>query len=201
MKDLADVIAAARPEGGFVVRGGRDYFMEVRETATGTLWMCADPVTPEDFEVLAPGEEYQKFGIAKSSMDAAMFRHSPNGEQEPVRERWIAGRLFINVAEALEIDFAEDPSGMSRAMVNKDHVLGFKAGRKVKLLRTSEGLFVETVGAPDNDDNLSLQENASLEEIELQHNWLVHLPSPTITYWWFGQGRSFQGPVTLPEQP
>lgn len=130
-------------------------------------------------------------------MDAALFQYSPDGEGEPVRERLIDGRRFINVA--IPADSTSLPGGMTQIMVNKAHVLGFDAGRTLTILSLPQGHFVEVVGSAENDDQLSLPDGASVKTIELQEPWLVALPAPTTTLWDFSFGmRSFQGPVTLP---
>ena len=199
MHSLEELILEAKEDGGYIVPGGRAKFFELTEAATARQWMCAAPMTDEEWANLESGEEYIPFGGSYAAMDAAIFQCSPDGEGEPVRERMIGGRKFINVAAPVgEINFAEDPNGMSSIIVNKTHVLGFEAGRTVKLLRLPGGLFVETIGKPDVDDELVLPTGAFIEEIELQRPWVVHLPKPTTTFWWFGQGRGFQGPITLP---
>ncbi|MEH6567470.1 MAG: hypothetical protein V7709_00230 [Halioglobus sp.] len=50
------------------------------------------------------------------------------------------------------------------------------------------------------DESLVLPEGGVLKRIELREPWVVPLPTPTRTFFWFNQGmRSFQGLVTLPE--
>jgi hypothetical protein len=46
---------------------------------------------------------------------------------------------------------------------------------------------------------MRLLEGERIEQYTLQQHWVVPLPVPTRTLWWFKGGmRSFQGPVTLP---
>jgi len=185
--------------GGYLVPGGRSLFMELQDLESMMQWMSAEPVTPEEYERLEPGEHYRKFGTAKASMDSAIFQCSPNGEGKPVREAIVAGRRFINVAAAGEIHFAQEPDGFSTVEVNKTHVLGFAAGRTVKFMVLDDKWFVETVGTPDNDSNLKLPQGATITSILLDEDWIVRLPTPTSTFWWFGQGRGFQGPINPPQ--
>ena len=84
--------------------------------------------------------------------------------------------------------------------VDKAHVIGFAAGRAVAVLSLPEGNFVEVVGDASADETLVLPQGASLRRMDLKQPWVVSLPTPTRTFFWFGKDlRSFQGPVTLPE--
>jgi len=143
-------------------------------------------------------ESLRGIGIGAAAMDSALFQYSPNAEGEPVRERTIGGRRFINVA--IPGERSNLPGGMLEIMVNKTHVLGYEAGRMITILSLPEGDFVKVVGDAEQDDCVPLPEGASLKKIELQQPWIVPLPTPTKTLWHFGSGmRSFQGPVTLPK--
>ena len=55
-----------------MVKGGRGLYMEVREKASGTVWMSLDPVTKEDFASLELSEEYEPLGFARASMDRVL---------------------------------------------------------------------------------------------------------------------------------
>ena len=72
--------------------------MEVVDTSTGLVWMTSSPVTQEDFAALDLEAPLAKVGIARAPMDAALFQASPGAPEEPVRERTINGRHYINVA-------------------------------------------------------------------------------------------------------
>jgi hypothetical protein len=187
-------------DGGFAVSGGRDLYMEVMDTATGLVWMTAAPVQLADYAALELEEHLVKVGIARAPMDRAAFQFSPGAPGEPVRERAIDGRLYINVAAPLEQKPPSVPGGPVEISVDKAHVIGFESGRSVAVLHLPEGDFVEVVGDDSNDENLVLPEGGSLGRIELTRPWVIPLPTPTRTFFWFGDAmRSFQGPVTLPE--
>lgn len=187
-------------EGGFAVPGGRDLYMEVMDTATRLVWMSAAPVELADYEALELEEPLVKVGIARAPMDCAAFQFSPGAPGEAVRERVIDGRLYINVAAPLEQKPPSLPGGPAEIMVNKAHVLGYAAGRSIAVLRLPEGYFIEVVGDDSGDENLVLPEEGSLRRIELARPWVVSLPTPTRTFFWFGDSlRSFQGPVELPD--
>ena len=196
---LDTVMRDALQDGSFPVAGGRDLYMEVLDTTTGLVWMSAAPVEIADYETLEPGEPLVRVGVGLASMDRAGFQHSPGAPGEPVRQRIIEGRLFINVAAPNEQKPPAVPGGPMEARVDKAHVVGFEAGRSVAVLSLPEGDFVEVVGERSADSSLVLPEGGSLRQVELRQPWVVPLPTPTRAFFWFGKSlRSFQGPVTLP---
>ena len=199
-KTLDETMRENFREGGFTVVGERELYMEVMDTATGLVWMSAAPVQPADFEALALDDPLVKLGIGRAAMDRAAFHYSPGASGKPVRERIIDGRLFINVAAPQAQKPPVVPGGPIEISVDKSHLIGFAAGRTVAILSLPEGDFVEVVGDAGADDTLILPEGARLRRIDLGQPWVVSLPNPTRTFFWFGQQlRSFQGPVTLPE--
>jgi hypothetical protein len=200
MKSLQTLMQERLAEGGIVIPGGREPHIEVIEPATGRVWMSLEPATQQDYQALLEGldDSLHGLGIGAAAMDAAMFQYSPGGEGEPVRERTIGGQRYINVA--IPGERTSLPGGMAQIMVNKAHVLGYEAGRTVTILNRSDGHFVGVVGSPEDDDQITLPEGSTLQQIELAQPWVVPLPTPTTTLWHFGSGmRSFQGPVALPE--
>lgn len=200
MKDsLKDLMQAYLPVGGICVPGARESHMEILELATGQVWMSLEVVTQEDFAGLALGDEYVPVGIGSANMDAALFQYSPNAQDEPVRQRRISGYDFINVAQPGEMISPVIEGGCQEISVNKAHVLGYEAGSRVSVLHTAKGDYVGVVGTSERDAQLNLLEGERIEQYTLQQHWVVPLPVPTQTLWWFEGGmRSFQGPVTLP---
>ncbi len=199
MKSLEQLMLKHLPEGGVRVPGSRDLHMEIMEAATGQVWMSLEVVTQEDFAGLELGVEYVPVGIGSANMDAALFQYSPNAKAEPVRERNISGYRFINVAQPGEMVPPVIEGGYSELPVNKAHVLGFEAGSSVSVLHTANGDYVGVVGTADRDAQLNLAQGERIEQYTLAEHWIVPLPVPTRTLWWFEGGmRSFQGPVTLP---
>ena len=192
----------ALQNGGYLVSGGQALFMEVMEQTTRRVWMTAAPVALADFEALELDASLVKVGVATASMDQAAFQCSPGAPDEPVLERVINQRLYINVATPApphEWIASTELGGPVEIAVTKAHIIGFRAGRSVAVLSLPEGDFVEVVGESDGDEALVLPAGAELREIALQEPWLVQLPSPTRAFFWFGHSmRSFQGPVTVP---
>ena len=163
--------------------------------------MSVESATQQDYEELVQelDESLSPIGIGAVCMDAALFCHSPDREGEPVRERIIGGRRFINVAVPGER--TPLPGGMMQIRVDKAHVVGFESGRTLAVLRLPEGDFVEVVGDDHHDDQMALPPGGRIHKIELSEPWVVPLPTPTITLWDFSAGlRSFQGPVALPKE-
>lgn len=198
MKSLNALMEENLKDGGVVVGGGAaDRFMEISEPATGKTWMCLEPVSKEDFHNLQLDENYQPFGTAIASMDAAMFQHSPVGKDTHVEVRQISGYQFAHVATAREFEFPKDPEGPVEIWVDKAHTIGFRAGREVTVMRYKAETFVELIGDDRNDESLLLPEGAYLEKLTLNEHLIVRLPTPTKTFWWFSKGRGFQGPVSL----
>jgi len=199
-KTLEQQIKELLPAGGFNVEGGNDWYMEVKDTETGLVWMSSTPVQPADFEASSLDETLVKVGVGRSTMDRAAFQYSPGAPNKPVRERFINGRHYINVASVHEMIPPTEPNGPMEIMVNKAHVIGFEAGRSVSILSLPQGDFVELIGDSAEDDTRILPAGGSLKQIELTDHWVVPLPTPTRTFFWFGGSmRSFQGPVALPD--
>ena len=199
-KSLDELMRETLRDGGYAVAGGRALFMEVIDSATGLVWMSAAPVSMADFEALEVEAPLAKIGCAVASMDRAAFQHSPEAPNAAVLERVIQDRLYINVAAPQDQIPPALPGGPIEISVNKAHLVGFDAGRTLAVLSLPEGDFIELVGEDSNDESLVLPEGGVLKRIELSDPWVVSLPTPTRTYFWFGQGiRSFQGPVTLSE--
>lgn len=199
-EDLDRAIANHLGEGAFAVEGGRGLFMEVNDRSTGLVWMSTSTVDRADFESLEVEKPLVKVGVGRAPMDRAVFRSSPGAPGEAVLRREIAGRSWINVAEPVKVTPPEIPGGPARVSVNKEHVIGFEAGREVSILRMPGADYVELVGGPARDDDLVLPEGGGIEVIRLEQPWVVPLPTPTDTWFWFGEDlRSFQGPVSLPD--
>ena len=199
MKTLQGLMQEHLPEGGVAIPDGRNTHVELVEVATGQVWMSVEPATKQDYDRLRAGldDSLRGVGIGTASMDAALFRHSPDSEGQSVRERTIAGRRFINVALPGEATLHD--AGMMQIAVNKAHVVGFEAGRALTIMRVADDNFVEVVGSAQHDDELPLPDGARLHKILLREPWVVALPTPTIAFFCDCSGlRSFQGPVILP---
>jgi hypothetical protein len=196
---LDDRMSEVLPDGGVAISGGRELYMEVMEPESRVVWMSAAAVKLADYVALELEAPLVKSGIGRAAMDRAAFRHSPGTPDEPVRERSIGRHRFIHVATPGEPLLPKEPGGPMEILVEKAHQLGFDTGRSVSILSLPEGDFVEVVGDADEDDARVLPAGGILKRIKLDEPWVVLLPTPTRTFFWWGEAlRSFQGPVTLP---
>lgn len=198
-KRALDVIGGQLPPDAVIINGGAAQYMEVTDTSNMQVWMCFSPVTREDYEALVVHAPLRKTGVGQAPMDCAAFVASPGLSY--VAERTIDGRRFIHVATPASITPPSVEGGPMDVLVGKSHVIGFDAGRQVSILSNADGHFVELVGTTSGDETRILPPGSSISQITLSEPWIVHLPSPTKT--WFGMGRnirSFQGPIALPAQ-
>ena len=81
MKSLQSLMQKQLQQGGIAVPCGRHSFMEVVEVATGRVWMSVEPATQQDYDLLLKklDKAFRGVGLGDASMDAALFRYSPNG--------------------------------------------------------------------------------------------------------------------------
>ena len=198
MTELSKLMQQGLPEGG-VLLPERKTHMEVLDESSGNVWMSVDSISQQQFDTFELPSGWRKIGLGAGAMDQALFRHSPNASDQPVRDQIINGLRFINVALP-QLDATQQLAcGLFKIMVNKAHVLGFEAGRQVSILRMNNQHYVEVVGDKSSDTELSLQGGAKISQIVLNKPWVVELPTPTQTLWVFQPTlRSFQGPVELP---
>jgi hypothetical protein len=93
-------------------------------------------------------------------------------------------------------------------MVDKHHTIIFEAGSDLTIIRTETGVdLIQVISASPEGGGL-LQENAvDADDFALPSGWqlrtepvtkrtVIDLPNPTEA-WFFANGSSFQGPVTL----
>jgi len=199
--DIDPVLLAAlqkiAPNAVVIPGDAGDGFMEIMNPQEMSAWMCIRAVTEKDFEALSVKPPYTKSGIGFASMDIAAFRRSPGLEKDgQVRTEDFGPYHFINV-----IGFPKPGKngGPMMATVDKHQIVGFKAGRQVALMETPDGVFVELIGSPENDSELTLPDGAEFITYIPEQPWIVQLPHPVKAY--FGRGgamRSFQGPIVLP---
>ena len=193
-----DLIAGELPQGSVIIEGGAVLYMEVSDTSNMSQWMYVSPATQADFDGLVVNSPLRKTGIALASMDCAAFVTSP--DLPHVAERTIDGRRFIHVATPTAFTPSSVKGGPADVLVNKRHVIGFDAGRTVSILTNAVGHFVELVGSSSTDEGRILPTGCALSQITLKEPWIVHLPTPTRTWFWLGKDvRSFQGPIALPQ--
>ncbi|MFT4520046.1 MAG: hypothetical protein ACI9JM_002446 [Halioglobus sp.] len=200
-KSLDALMQEQLVEGAFELPNGRNKFMEIVDRATGLVWMCTSPMSESEFDALEFEKDLVKVGIAETAMDRSAFQHSPGQPDKRVQERIINSYLFINVSDPSKPHFSPHPEGAAEVSVNKNHVIGFDAGRDLAILSMPQGEFVELLGSQEHDYSRVLPVGGSLRQITLQEPWVITLPTPTTSFFWFltQDIRTFQGPVILPD--
>ena len=183
---------------------------EVLEVATQTVWQSVEPISHVEYAQLALPEGIVPVGIGSGVMDAHYFRQSPGAEAPgPVRDRFINGRRFIHCANPPAAGAERPiPDGPARLIVDKHHTLIFEAGSELTIIRTETGAdLIQVISASPEGGGL-LQENAvGADDFALPSRWqlrtetitertVIDLPNPTEA-WFFPNGSSFQGPITL----
>ena len=184
---------------------------EVIDLATRNIWQSVEPLSSEELTKLALPERFAPVGIGSAVMDEHYFRQSPGAAAPgPVNDRVIDGRRFIHCANPPAAGPETPiPDGPARLMVDKHHTIIFEAGNEMNVISTETGTeFIQVVSASPEGGGL-LQENAvEPDYFELPPGWklrsvpvtkrtVIDLPNPT-EVWFFANGSSFQGPVTLP---
>ena len=198
--ELEELMLRGLTEAGHMISSG-GLFMEAMDPNTKHVWMTTSPVTRKQFEDWSPEPSYQKTGYGRAAMDRAAFRHDPSGPQHAIQTKTIDGYTCLHVAVPGDITPPAEPGMPAKISVTKAHTLGFKAGRRVKFMNIGDEHYVETVGDGKGDNGLRLPPTATLSELTLTSHWIVELPCPTTTFFWFTEHgmRSFQGPVQLPK--
>ena len=131
-------------------------------------------------------------------MDEHWFRRSPGAAEDgPVALREFGGHEFLHCANPVGNPMAEpiEPGGPRLLMVDKHHSLVFRAARSLGFMRSDEGIdLVHLVRAAEGAPPLKVPAGWTLETVELESDYVVHLPNPATVYF-FPNGDSYQGPV------
>lgn len=183
---------------------------EVIEVATRRVWQSVKPISHEEFSQLALPEGIVAAGINSGVMDAHYFRASPGAEvPSPVRDRFIDGRRFIHCANAPAAGPERPiPDGPQRIVVDKHHTIIFEAGSELTIIRTeADAQLIQVINASPEGRGLLQKNVAEVSDFNLPSGWhlrsvpvskrtVIDLPNPTEA-WFFADGSSFQGPVSL----
>lgn len=183
---------------------------EILEIATRTIWQSVEPISREEFAMLTLAEGIVPVGLGCGVMDAHYFRQSPGAvEPGPVEDRFIEGRRFIHCANPpAEGPERFTPGGPMRLTVDKHHTLIFEAGTELTIIRTETGEeFIQVISASPEGGGLLQEHTVEPNSFELPNGWhlrsnratertVIDLPNPTEA-WFFADGSSFQGPVSL----
>lgn len=185
-------------ERSYPVRSPREQRCEILDIDTREVWQDSEPTPKDWYEEAELALPLVKLGIATGYADRAWFRRSPNDVRNgPVRERIIGGRTFFCCALA---PAGVDPAKSRKMLIEKYHTVGFDAGREVEFLTNDAGeAFVLVVGSPRALALKDLPDDWSVSQLVLPDDWIVDLPTPTVTYWFSSRGLiSYQGPIAIP---
>jgi hypothetical protein len=196
--------SSARPPYATDLVAPRDLHMEIIDPATRAVWQSIEPISMAAYKAFTVEPPFLKVGIGASVMDEHWFERSPGAAPDGAMEvREIGGRrfAFCAVAPADGGRLPAGPDGPRLLMVEKHHVLLYRAGRSVPILRTPDGDdFVHVVHGGLVSTPLQLPAGWQLRSVELQRDWIVPLPSPTAALF-FANRDGFQGPLTaLPDE-
>lgn len=197
-KSFDDALSAS----AFRIEGARDLYMEIMEPATNHVWMTVAPISREAVEAFQPEAPFVKMGAGRAAMDCAAFLHSPHSDAPRLMSH--GGLDFIHVAIPGEVTPPDGQDGPMRARVDKAHVLGFEAGRRLSYLDGPDGQYIEVIGTDENDGTRIFPDGFELKATTLEVPLTIELPTPTDALFWVelqADGayleRSFQGPVRL----
>ena len=182
---------------------------EVIELATRTVWQSFEPMSRDDLARLLLPEGISPVGVGRGMMDAHYFRRSPGATPGVVNEKTIAGRRFFHCANPAAGGPQQPiPNGPARLVVDKHHSIVFEAGRELNIIRTDIGTeLIQVISASPQGGGLLQASAVESVGLELPAGWqlrsehvaertVIDLPNPTEA-WFFPDGSSFQGPITL----
>lgn len=184
-----------------VTRHPRRTHMEILDPRGGDVWLLQEPVTIEEFKALKVDPPLFKSGLAAAAMDSAWFGRSPGADADgPLETRLIGGRRFARVARVRR--FAGLPRGDAPALlsVEKHHVLGFEAGRRLVAALLPDGRYYieQTEARPGRP--FAPPADWKLCTLRIDAPWSLRLNCPASVYF-FASLRSFCGPLAAGELP
>lgn len=174
---------------------------EVMDLESGDVWLCQQPITEARFNMLKTARPLVKSGYGRAHFDYAWFLRSPGADADgPLDARDIDGLRFVRVARPREMVALRSDHLPTRLVIEKHHVIGFHADRKVTLARLPDGAFyvlhTETLTDIADVD----PEDWEMFTLTLFAPWTIALPCPAHVYF-FGNLRSFAGPLSGDELP
>lgn len=187
MQCTTDAGLAAPPDGtpsqNITAEASSGLRCEVFEMATGQVWLHQQAITQEVYESLYTGPAFMKSGIGRSVMDVAWFLRSPGATADgPLETRSIGGLEFSRVARPIDFRGFNKGDAATLLMVDKHHVLGYHAGRTLRLIQMPDGTWCAPQTAPVNGPALQFPAGGKPVDVQLQQAWTVQLPNPAPVY-------------------
>lgn len=175
--------------------------MEVFDMGTSSVWLCQQPITRQEYQAMVPEAPFVKSGIGAASTNFAYFLRSPGATEDgPLTTRVIGGYTFAYVAKPLNFRGWSTTDVPIRLTIEKYHVLGYDAGRRVDMVRLPDGsVFVQQIEAI-GDEKIPLPADWEPFQIELEAPWRCDMGCP-VEVFFFRNLRSFMGPVPPEQMP
>lgn len=200
MTELNAAAIAALPAQN-QTREPRRLHMELMDFQHGDVWLLQEPVTVEEFKALAVEPPMIKSGMTSGAMDCAGFARSPGADTDGALEtRQFGGRVFARVARVRR--FGGLPRGPAPTLikVEKDHILGYDAGRTLSVALLPDGHYYVEQTEPRPGQEFVTPAGWQLLTLRLDRPWVLRVASPADVYF-FSSLRSFIGPLDLSQLP
>lgn len=168
--------------------------MEIIDTAEGKVFQPMNGVTRAEYDAIDAQPPYVKVGIGLGAMDEGGFLRSPGAEVDgPMEVRALYGHSWSFCARPLGApELPAGPDGPRRILVDKHHVVAYRAGPELGTLVLPDGS--EYVHVIRGSAPLALPDGWKLRAERLEHDVTIRLATPT-TVFFFPNGDSYQGPV------
>lgn len=169
----------------------REPHMEIFDPRSRDVWLCQQPISAEDYQAFCCEPPLIKAGHGRSAFDSAYFRQSPD-LQGALEVREMNGLRLVRVARPQA--FAGMPRGDEPTclMVEKTHVLGYSAGRSLRLARLPEGHWLVEHTLPLYGALIEPPTSWQLLTVELEQDWTCEL-SGVVPVYFFRNLQSFAG--------
>jgi len=190
----------ARPAHATALVAPRELHMEILDTTNRNVWQTIEPISLQEYKAVVLDPPWVKVGVGASVFDEHWFDRSPDAaESGAMAVRDIGGRGFALCARAPADGgtLPAGPDGPRRLLVEKHHVVRYRAGRTVSILSTPDaGEYVHVVESGIAREPLVLPPGWRVRSLELAADWIVPLPVPTTAYF-FANRDGYQGPLSV----
>ncbi|CAB4884587.1 unannotated protein [freshwater metagenome] len=184
--------------------GGLEFYGELMDIATNSVWLSCEPITPLDYAALEAPDGFRKSGVGRSAHDAAFFLRPPGTTVDgPVESVRVGARSFGLVARP-----GKPEPGFTNVMVlpvYKSHRVLFAAGRTLEVIDIGHGWSLipqatdsQLGNGPTRGSRPArvLPEGWEPRLVTIDRDLVVDLPYPARVAI-FANGDIFHGPVRL----